>query len=143
MLGRREKLDVALGSDPRRTNWHRCGKRFSSSLIPFDYAFIGIPFLLFALQRYLTSNQTIELERLTFAGGTALSLASIATFVLYIFVISATVTTPAARRLTMMPSPADLIGVRINDKPGVGATRRDPVQIRERFMLGLGVRQAL
>jgi hypothetical protein len=25
----------------------------------------------------------------------------------------------------------------------VGATRRDPVQIRERFMLGLGVRQAL
>ena len=26
---------------------------------------------------------------------------------------------------------------------GVGATRRDPVQIRERFMIGLGVRQAL
>jgi thiamine pyrophosphate-dependent acetolactate synthase large subunit-like protein len=36
-----------------------------------------------------------------------------------------------------------LIGVRIDEKPGVGATRRDPVQIRERFMLGLGVRQAL
>jgi thiamine pyrophosphate-dependent acetolactate synthase large subunit-like protein len=36
-----------------------------------------------------------------------------------------------------------LIGARIDDKPGVGATRRDPVQIRERFMLGLGVRQAL
>jgi len=35
-----------------------------------------------------------------------------------------------------------LIGVRIDDKPGVGATRRDPVQIRERFMMGLGVRQA-
>jgi thiamine pyrophosphate-dependent acetolactate synthase large subunit-like protein len=35
-----------------------------------------------------------------------------------------------------------LIGVRIDDKPGVGTTRRDPVQIRERFMLGLGVRQA-
>jgi len=35
-----------------------------------------------------------------------------------------------------------LIGVRIDDKPGIGATRRDPVQIRERFMLGLGVRQA-
>jgi thiamine pyrophosphate-dependent acetolactate synthase large subunit-like protein len=40
------------------------------------------------------------------------------------------------------PGPT-LIGVRIDDKPGVGATRRDPVQIRERFMLGLGVRQAL
>ena len=36
-----------------------------------------------------------------------------------------------------------LIGVRIDDRPGVGATRRDPVQIRERFMLGLGVREAL
>jgi thiamine pyrophosphate-dependent acetolactate synthase large subunit-like protein len=36
-----------------------------------------------------------------------------------------------------------LIGVRIDDKPGVGATRRDPVQIRERFMLGMGVREAL
>jgi thiamine pyrophosphate-dependent acetolactate synthase large subunit-like protein len=36
-----------------------------------------------------------------------------------------------------------LIGVRIDNKPGVGTTRRDPVQIRERFMLGLGVRQAL
>ena len=50
---------------------------------------IGIPFLLFALQRYLTSSQTIELERLSFAGGFALPLASIATFVLYVFVISA------------------------------------------------------
>jgi thiamine pyrophosphate-dependent acetolactate synthase large subunit-like protein len=36
-----------------------------------------------------------------------------------------------------------LIGARIDDKPGTGTTRRDPVQIRERFMLGLGVRQPL
>ena len=36
-----------------------------------------------------------------------------------------------------------LIGVRIDDKPGSGTTRRDPVQIRERFMHGLGVRQPL
>ena len=36
-----------------------------------------------------------------------------------------------------------LIGVRIDDKPGVGATRRDPVQIRERFMQGMGVRKPL
>ncbi len=36
-----------------------------------------------------------------------------------------------------------LIGVRIDDKPGVGTTRRDPVQIRERFMVGLGARQPL
>jgi thiamine pyrophosphate-dependent acetolactate synthase large subunit-like protein len=33
-----------------------------------------------------------------------------------------------------------LIAARIDDKPGVGATERDPVQIRERFMRGLGVR---
>jgi thiamine pyrophosphate-dependent acetolactate synthase large subunit-like protein len=36
-----------------------------------------------------------------------------------------------------------LIGVRIDDKPGTGATRRDPVQIRERFMHGMGVREPL
>ena len=36
-----------------------------------------------------------------------------------------------------------LIGVRIDDKPGTGTTKRDPVQIRERFMLGMGVRQPL
>jgi thiamine pyrophosphate-dependent acetolactate synthase large subunit-like protein len=36
-----------------------------------------------------------------------------------------------------------LIAARIDDKPGVGATKRDPVQIRERFMQGLGVRQPL
>ena len=36
-----------------------------------------------------------------------------------------------------------LIGVRIDDKPGTGATRRDPVQIRERFMLGVGVREPM
>ena len=35
-----------------------------------------------------------------------------------------------------------LIAARIDDKPGTGTTRRDPVQIRERFMIGLGVRQA-
>jgi thiamine pyrophosphate-dependent acetolactate synthase large subunit-like protein len=34
------------------------------------------------------------------------------------------------------------IAARIDDKPGVGHTDRDPVQIRERFMHGLGVRRA-
>ncbi len=44
---------------------------------------------------------------------------------------------------SMSDSAPTLIGVRIDDKPGTGATKRDPVQIRERFMLGLGVRQAI
>ncbi|MGH6726553.1 MAG: thiamine pyrophosphate-dependent enzyme, partial [Pseudolabrys sp.] len=35
-----------------------------------------------------------------------------------------------------------LIAVRTDNKPGVGATDRDPVQIRERFMRGLGVKRA-
>jgi thiamine pyrophosphate-dependent acetolactate synthase large subunit-like protein len=35
-----------------------------------------------------------------------------------------------------------LIAARIDDKPGVGATDRDPVQIRARFMQGLGVGRA-
>jgi thiamine pyrophosphate-dependent acetolactate synthase large subunit-like protein len=33
-----------------------------------------------------------------------------------------------------------LIVARIDDKPGVGTTNRDPVRIRQRFMQGLGVR---
>ncbi len=36
-----------------------------------------------------------------------------------------------------------LIGVRIDDQPGTGTPRRDPVQIRERFMHGMGVREPL
>ena len=34
-----------------------------------------------------------------------------------------------------------LIAARIDDKPGVGTTDRDPVQIRARFMHGLGVKR--
>jgi thiamine pyrophosphate-dependent acetolactate synthase large subunit-like protein len=36
-----------------------------------------------------------------------------------------------------------LIAARIDDKPAAGMTHRDPVQIRERFMVGLGVRHAI
>jgi hypothetical protein len=36
-----------------------------------------------------------------------------------------------------------LIAVRIDDQPGVGTTDRDPVQVRQRFMLGLGVRKTV
>ena len=43
----------------------------------------------------------------------------------------------------MAASDPSLIAVRSDDKPGVGTTRRDPVQIRERFMHGHGVREPL
>jgi thiamine pyrophosphate-dependent acetolactate synthase large subunit-like protein len=43
---------------------------------------------------------------------------------------------------SLTSSEPTLIGVRIDDKPGSGTTRRDPVQLREQFMLGLGVREA-
>ncbi|QQO12780.1 hypothetical protein JJB99_25505 [Bradyrhizobium diazoefficiens] len=43
----------------------------------------------------------------------------------------------------MSRSEPSFIAIRIDDKPGVGTTRRDPVQIRERFMHGLGVREPL
>jgi thiamine pyrophosphate-dependent acetolactate synthase large subunit-like protein len=36
-----------------------------------------------------------------------------------------------------------MIAARIDDKPATGTTHRDPVQIRERFMQGLGVRQPI
>ena len=42
---------------------------------------------------------------------------------------------------SLIASAPALIAVRIDDKPGVGTTDRDPVQVRQRFMLGLGVRQ--
>jgi thiamine pyrophosphate-dependent acetolactate synthase large subunit-like protein len=42
---------------------------------------------------------------------------------------------------SLIASAPTLIAVRIDDKPGVGATDRDPVQVRQRFMLGLGVRK--
>jgi Zn-dependent protease len=44
---------------------------------------IGIPFLLFALQRYLTNHQLTQLERLSLRGGIALALAAISVFALY------------------------------------------------------------
>jgi thiamine pyrophosphate-dependent acetolactate synthase large subunit-like protein len=44
---------------------------------------------------------------------------------------------------SLMATVPTLISVRIDEKPGTGQTRRDPVQIRERFMIGLGARQAL
>jgi thiamine pyrophosphate-dependent acetolactate synthase large subunit-like protein len=44
---------------------------------------------------------------------------------------------------SMTASGPAFIGVRIDDKPGTGTTRRDPVQIRERFMHGMGIRQPL
>jgi Zn-dependent protease len=45
---------------------------------------IGIPFLLFALQRYLSHGRTLELRPLSLAGGTALVLGFAATFALYL-----------------------------------------------------------
>jgi thiamine pyrophosphate-dependent acetolactate synthase large subunit-like protein len=36
-----------------------------------------------------------------------------------------------------------LIAARIDDKPGVSTTDRDPAQIRQRFMLGVGSRKAV
>ena len=44
---------------------------------------------------------------------------------------------------SMSATQPTLIAARIDDKPAAGTTHRDPVQIRERFMIGLGVRQAI
>jgi thiamine pyrophosphate-dependent acetolactate synthase large subunit-like protein len=42
---------------------------------------------------------------------------------------------------TALKGGPSLIAVRTDSKPGVGATDRDPVQIRTRFMQGLGVKR--
>ena len=81
LLGRREKLNVDLGRDSARTDWYRCGKRLSSSLIPFDYAFIGIPFLLlypaFRVARLPLRIDFVEITS-SYWGGTAFSAAFVA-----------------------------------------------------------------
>jgi thiamine pyrophosphate-dependent acetolactate synthase large subunit-like protein len=43
--------------------------------------------------------------------------------------------------LALKAGAPSLIAARIDSKPAVGATDRDPVQIRERFMRGLGVKK--
>ncbi|MBR1202465.1 MULTISPECIES: hypothetical protein [unclassified Bradyrhizobium] len=58
---------------------------------------IGIPFMLFALQRYLSGGRTMELERLTLHDGVMLAIASTATFALYMLVLKATWPLPAVR----------------------------------------------
>jgi Zn-dependent protease len=75
---------------------------------------IGIPFLLFALQRYLTNSKTIELQRLSLASGIALALASIMAFVAYGAVIKAIWMNPPRRHLTFQASPVQnpvLVGI--------------------------------
>ena len=73
---------------------------------------IGIPFLLFALQRYLAGARTIELEPLTFAGGTALALASVATLAVYAFVLHYALTAPGRGRLFAFNGHAATVGFR-------------------------------
>lgn len=64
---------------------------------------IGIPFLLFALQRSLTNHQTLQLERLSLRAGIILAVASVATFVAYVLVIQgSSEVRPARRRADVM-----------------------------------------
>ena len=51
-----------------------------------------------------------------------------------------TISTGWSRPRSRAEAPS-LIAARIDNKPAVGATDRDPVQIRERFMRGLGVKR--
>jgi thiamine pyrophosphate-dependent acetolactate synthase large subunit-like protein len=44
------------------------------------------------------------------------------------------------KALSSAPGGPSLIAARIDDKPGVGHTERDPVKIRANFMAGLGVK---
>jgi Peptidase family M50 len=57
---------------------------------------IGIPFLLFALQRYL-GGSALELERLSLAGGTVLVLGFATTVALYLLALSYTYTAGAGQ----------------------------------------------
>lgn len=94
-------LNALIGSVSRRSaliaGW--CGIMAGLGLaIYFQSLLIGIPFLLFGLQRYLTSSSiTIELKRITLADGIALTLASIATVAVYVVIIKSTMLIPGPR----------------------------------------------
>jgi hypothetical protein len=79
---------------------------------------IGVPFVLFALQRYLTNSKAIELERLSLPGGIALALASVATFVIYAAVLNAIWMNPSRRHLTFQAHPEPV------QKPSVAGIKR-------------------
>jgi Zn-dependent protease len=70
---------------------------------------IGIPFLLFAVQRYLGGSRTIALDRVSFAGGSVLALASVATFALYLAVLSYCGTAPAVRAASGLTTPDEVV----------------------------------
>jgi Zn-dependent protease len=72
---------------------------------------IGIPFLLFALQRYLASSKSNELERWSWDGGIALATASIVTFVVYAAVMERTSINPPRRHSTVQVSPFTVAGM--------------------------------
>jgi Zn-dependent protease len=73
---------------------------------------IGIPFLLFVLQRYLAGARGLQLAPLSLAGAGALALASAFTFVAYLSVLDYTRAVPAAATWLTTPNGAALDGPR-------------------------------
>ena len=80
-------LNSLLGSLDRRlafvTGWIGVLAGLGAAFVLKSWL-IGIPFLLFALQRYLSRGRTLELRPLSLAGGTALVLGFAAIFALYL-----------------------------------------------------------
>ena len=70
---------------------------------------IGIPFLLFALQRYLSGGSKIEMETLSRSRGAALALASIATVAAYIFVLDYLRTASAVQAASRLTAPEEVV----------------------------------
>jgi Zn-dependent protease len=81
-------LNALLGSVDRRlalvAGWIGVMVGLGAAVV-FRSWLIGIPFLLFALQRYLTRGRRLELRRLTFVGAAALVLGFAVTFALHVF----------------------------------------------------------
>jgi Zn-dependent protease len=101
-------INALLGSLNRRvarvTGW--IGILTGLAFAAYWHSFlIGIPFFLFALQRYLDGGRTLDLRRLSLAGGAALGLAFVTTFATYGFVLNYIRAAPAAQtaaRLTQI-----------------------------------------
>jgi Zn-dependent protease len=108
-------LDSLLGSVSRKSallaGW--IGVLVGLGAAVYWHSFlIGIPFLLFALQRYLAGARIIELEPLTLAGGSALALATVATLAVYGCVLYYAVPAPVRGRLLSLDGHAVTVGFR-------------------------------
>lgn len=99
-------VNALLGSLDRRLAliWRSIGVLTGLGIALYLQSFlIGIPFLLFAFQLYLSGGRTLDLKRLSYVGATTLVLAFVATFVLHVLAFAYAEVKAGPARLSSQP----------------------------------------